>query len=103
VVVGPSDLAVEGRDGDAVVGRFPAGWERALVRTTTADRVRVFELVPAPGAVGAVEHVGLSVRGPFRVARKYNSTARAKAAWDAFADTARARAAWDAFADRTTG
>lgn len=77
------ELAAEGKEDGATVGRFPAGWTRAVVKTTSDKGTRAFEIEPAPGESGAIEHAGLYVRGPFKVAKKHNATAAANAAWRA--------------------
>lgn len=79
-VVG-GELAAERKEGNAVVGRFPAGWKRAVVRTTSSRGTRAVEVEPSPGSVEAIEHGSLYVRGAFKIVAKHNTTAAANAAW----------------------
>jgi uncharacterized protein YunC (DUF1805 family) len=79
------ELKVDAKKGDAVLAHFPAGWSRALLKATTKQGVRVFELEPAPGESGEVEHLGLYARGPFRVVKTHTATRTANAVWKAAA------------------
>ena len=81
VRIAGADIVVEGKKGSTVFAHFPANWARAAVKMTTDSGVRVFELEPAPGESGEVEHLGLSVTGPFKVVKKHNVVKAATAVW----------------------
>ena len=80
------ELVRDGKAGGRVEGHLSPGWTRALVRTTARPGgTRVVVIEPAAGEENAIDHGGLSVRGPFRVVRKVNNPKAAAAAWRAAA------------------
>lgn len=85
VRVRDGDLITERKDGGAVLGRFPPGWRSAVVRTTLGSGgARAFTLEPAEGEQNEIGLGGLYVRGPFRIAKKYNTAKAATEAWESF-------------------
>lgn len=87
VRVAGRELTVTKHDDGTITGEVPPEWERAAVKTTTKSGVRVFELEPDPGGSEEVEHLGLFVRGPFRVVGRHNNTRAANAAWKVYGST----------------
>ncbi len=79
------ELVAEGKDGGAVVGRFPDGWTAAAVKTTTKTGARVFEIEPEAGTEEVVEFGEFEVRGPFKVVKKHNATKVAAEVWKKYA------------------
>lgn len=62
-------------------GTFNDGWKRAMIKTTSKSGTRVFEIESASGAVKAIDHAGMLVKGSFELVKKYNDTKRANEAW----------------------
>lgn len=69
------ELVIQGKKSNLVHGKFPAKWERAVVKTTTDDGARAFELLPDMGP-GELKHKDMWIRGPFRVSKKVNRNAQ---------------------------
>jgi hypothetical protein len=82
--VAGGQLVREREEGEQVVGRLPAGWTRAVVRTTGRAGARAFVIEPA-AEPGEIAHGGLYVRGPFKVVERINNPTAAKAAWASLA------------------
>lgn len=78
------ELIPEGRDAGAKLVKLAPGWTRAIVRTTSKEGSRAFEIAPAR-TEEKLEHAGLWLRGPFAIKAKHNTTEKAQAAWESAA------------------
>jgi hypothetical protein len=75
------ELFSGGLDPSLAEGTIPTGWERLVVQTSSDGGLRLFEIEPGDER-NEIEHHGFYIRGPFRVARRLNSS---EAAEDEFA------------------
>jgi hypothetical protein len=74
-------IETKSKAGGLLKGRFKPGWKRALVKMTTEDGTRVYEIEEGTGAGNREEHHGMFVEGAFEVVKKYNNSKRAMEAW----------------------
>jgi hypothetical protein len=75
-VAGGELVRVRGQD----AREFPEGWTSALVKTTSEAGVRVVRIEPSD-TEETIEHHNLFVKGPFRIASKWNNTRDANRHW----------------------